>query len=198
MLAVIQFRHRQMADTELAALLQVCFSMNLSALNALSISRRFRSVPDLPPSVFYACRPTIDSLAIFFRLSDSAFECILEGSLERAETIYRACDSVVVEVCNRFRGSKLERLELEEENGRRTDVSAQLSTFWESFHKKLELRDWIFMGVSSVILFGASFKFAGLVDAAIVGSISFGAMLLVSGLQSLWDSTHRRLEWRVQ
>lgn len=156
---------------------------------------------DISPPVLYRCQPTIDLLALFFKLSDRTFECVLEDSPERAATIYQGCDVVVNEILQRFRRARtrpgLVQLYLEENDGRRTDISAQMATFWENFHAKLELRDWIFRAVNSALLVGAAFKFTGLLNAVYVGLIGVAATLVASALQSLLETKAQKLRWRV-
>ena len=201
MLAIIRFQHTPMGEAPLLGLLQASFSMNLPDSQALSRSRRFSAASDLAPPILYACTPTVDSLAIFFKQSDTTFECILEDSLQRAQTIYQICEYLVNQILRgpgeKHHKPKLTELYLEEDDGRRTDVSAQILTFWDFFRRQLTLRDWISQVVRLALLVGVAFWFASLLGAVYIGLIGLGAAVIGSALQACWDATRCKLQWRV-
>jgi|GEM_PF-1752704 len=203
MLAVIRFQHRSMEGNEIAGLLQACFGMNVPFNLAISRSRRFSAGMNLAPLALHSCNPTSASLAIFFKQNSRTFECILEDSLERGETIYQACQYVVGEIQKSLHVSngkpKLLELYLEEDNGRRTDISASVATFWGGFRKRLELRDWLFRLANSLLLGAASLAFTELnsLGALFVGLIGLSTTLIISALQSLLDGRGQGLQWKV-
>lgn len=165
---------------------------------ALKESREFSDqVSELLNQVFYAFRPSINSIVICFRRSDTYFEVHVESQSMKICDICERASEELGKVFNGLKKSPKFRITLEEDDGEQTGILGEGVTFMSLLKeriKKENLYSAIIAAICSLVIAYCWFRES--LPSAIVAGVSLVAVLIFLLFSCILERWIRQVRFR--